>query len=215
MRIKNLAMMACAFLIGQSAFARENFTLELNDRETTGNAVIQLKLLLQQQHNINPANFRFIGARLVAKSRQGQGTAQLVVGNWASYEQRVQGNPADYNRPGPGTFDRIDFGNDSGDDRGVWQIHLRGNIKTRKVVVVLDRGGGGGGGGGVRYQNIRCESTNNRPNECAVRGRVVSVRLLQQHSILACSADQTFGALQRSIWVRNGCRGTFEVGYRN
>jgi|GEM_PF-6488756 len=213
MKLKSLAMVACAFIFAQTAAARETFTIQLNDRETSGSATLHLKNLLRDQHNINPANFQFVGARLVAKSKNGNGSAALQVGNWTSNDKRVNGNPADWNRSNANTFDQIDFNNNSGDDNGVWQIDLRGNIKTRKVIVVLDRNGGGGGG--IRYHEIRCESNSPLIKRCAANGRVISVRLIRQHSVLPCVANQSFGADSREIWVRNGCRGTFEVGTRN
>jgi hypothetical protein len=214
MILKNLATVLTGLLLMiPAAQARENFTLQLNDQETNGNATLMLRQLLQQQHNINPGNFRLVGVRLVAKSRQGQGSARLKVGNWESNDKRVNGNPLDFNRPGAGTFDQIDFSNSANNDNGAWQILLHGNIKTRKVVVVLDRSGGGGGGG-IRYQEVRCDSINNMANQCPVNGRVVSLRLLRQHSRLPCNLNQSFGALKRAIWVRNGCRGTFQVGIR-
>lgn len=213
---KMAAALVGAILIAPSAFARENFTLQLNDQETNGSATLALRQLLQQQHNLNTNNYQLVGVRLVAKSRQGQGSARLKVGNWESNDKRVLGNPQDFNRPGAGTFDQIDFANNAGNDNGVWQILLQGNIKTRKVVVVLDRhGGGGGGGGGIRYQEVRCDSINNRPEQCPVRGRVMSIRLIRQHSLLPCIQNQSFGTLERAIWVRNGCRATFEVGVSN
>jgi hypothetical protein len=213
MGIRKIAAIAITLTLGHTAFARQNFTLQLNDKATSGNATIAIKQLLQRQHNINPANFQLVGVRLTAKSQHGQATAQLQVGNWSSNAKRIQGNPTDWNRPNK--YDQIDFNNNSGDDNGVWQIDLRGNVKTRKVVVVLERNGNGGGGGGIHYKEVRCESNSNQPKQCAVNGRVVSVRLLRQHSIFPCIANQSFGALERAVWVRNGCRGTFEVGLRN
>lgn len=213
MGFKAIVGVMCALVVGQTAMARERFQLQLNDAEYIGAQSIPLKQLLKQQYNIRVEDYELVGVRLVAKSRQGQGTAALKVGNWVSNAIRVPGNPQDYNRPGPRTFSDMDFDNGSRRENGVWQIQLQGNIKVRKIVVIAERnfGGGGGGGGGGTIEQVRCESIRNSPNRCQVRGQIQAIRLLQQHSMQACTLGQTFGAQGSVVWVTNGCRGTFEV----
>ena len=61
--------------------------------------------------------------------------------------------------------------------------------------------------------SIRCESYNNRYQQCAVDTRG-GVELIQQHSRGACIAGQTWGYEHGYIWVDRGCRAEFELGGR-
>lgn len=216
MGITKLAVIAMGLIVGSSAVAREQFNLRLNDRETNGSAMLPLKQLLKQQYNVNADNYTLAGVRLVAKSEHGQATAMLRIGNWNSNALRIYGNPRDFNRPAPETFGNIDFNGNRGN--GVWQIELQGHVKTRNVILVVDRNGGGGGGGGgggnVRYQNVRCDSSGNALNRCPVNGRIVSLRVVQKHSISPCDYERSYGVYNQGIWVNRGCRATFEVGTR-
>jgi len=231
MGIKHLAILACALIVGQTASARERYQLQLNDQEMRGATTLQLKQLLLQQHRVNANRYELVGIRLIAKSQAGRGTAALRVGRWTSNAQRIQGSPQDWNRPGLNTFDQLDFSNNSRRDRGAWQVEFQGNVKVRRVVLIVERVGGGGGrgddwddgwddddrdngGGLIRFQNVRCESHFNALNQCAVNGRIVVLRLLQQHSTSPCVEGRTYGTYERGVWVRGGCRATFQVGTR-
>lgn len=203
-------------LASSTALARERFVLELNDQEFRGNNVLRLKELLRDQHGLNVRQYSLAGVRLVAKTRHGQGTAALRVGNWVSQERQVYGHPSEFDRPGENTFDKVDFSNDSYDSEGPWQMQLQGNFKVRRVVVLVRRDGHGGGGGGDidNVQVVRCESWNRLTAECPTYGRPVSIRLIQRHSNSPCIPGRTYGAYQQGVWVSNGCRATFEVELR-
>lgn len=59
---------------------------------------------------------------------------------------------------------------------------------------------------------IRCESTNNKPVRCEEPHyikRVRKVTLKQQLSEAPCIEGETFGRLNRGVWVDQGCRGDF------
>lgn len=57
-------------------------------------------------------------------------------------------------------------------------------------------------------QVVRCESSNNRYNRCAVYGRG-RPRLLRQVSSAPCIEGRSWGAERDAVWVSNGCRGDF------
>jgi hypothetical protein len=91
------------------------------------------------------------------------------------------------------------------DRRGVWVSGgCRGEFETgggpRPVY-------GGGGGGGL----VRCESRDYNQIYCDVDIRG-GVRLANQLSSSPCVEGRTWGADRRGLWVRDGCRGEFEVG---
>ena len=74
-------------------------------------------------------------------------------------------------------------------------------------------GGNGNGNGGYAREYITCESHSYNYNECRsfeVR-RIERARLVRQHSKTACRQGRNWGATQRSVWVDQGCRATFEV----
>jgi len=224
MGLRVFAAMLIAAMIGQSAFARENFVLQVNDQEFNGSGTLRLRAMLQEQYGINSAGLDLVGVRLVAKSKFGRGGAALTVGNWNSLERIVAGSPLQWNNPSPQTYDRIDFENQSWRENGAWQIQLRGNIKVRRVVLVVeDRRGDhdqdqdqdfGGRPRPIRYQDVACFSNNNALAQCPVNGQIISVQVLQQHSIAPCIEGRTYGVANGAIWVRGGCRANFQVGVR-
>ncbi|MBK6435774.1 MAG: DUF3011 domain-containing protein [Rhodanobacteraceae bacterium] len=73
--------------------------------------------------------------------------------------------------------------------------------------------GMGNGNGNIGINSIRCESYNNRYQQCPIDTRG-GVELVQQHSRGACTAGQTWGYEHGFIWVDRGCRGQFELGGR-
>ncbi len=67
---------------------------------------------------------------------------------------------------------------------------------------------------GYRTDYIRCESINFGYNQCPIYfNGVQSVFLARQESSAACISGSTFGTNGYSIWVNNGCRGTFAVNH--
>ena len=66
----------------------------------------------------------------------------------------------------------------------------------------------GWGGGGGSSETYRCESRDDRYNECRgpTRGRQVLVRQLSES---ACIEGRSWGSRNGGVWVQYGCRGEF------
>jgi hypothetical protein len=90
--------------------------------------------------------------------------------------------------------------------RGVWVSGgCRGEFETG------GRGHGGGGGYASASGLARCESRDFNQIYCDVDVRG-GVRLANQLSSAPCVEGRTWGVDRRGLWVRDGCRGEFEVG---
>ncbi len=63
----------------------------------------------------------------------------------------------------------------------------------------------------VNTYDILCESHNYNFNRCALPERIRNVWLMQTHSRANCILGRSWGWDGRSLWVDNGCRGTFRV----
>ncbi|TKR33143.1 DUF3011 domain-containing protein [Luteimonas gilva] len=59
---------------------------------------------------------------------------------------------------------------------------------------------------------IRCESEEGRTRQCTAETNG-SVKLLRQLSDSACTEGQTWGYSRNGVWVTQGCRGEFAVGF--
>jgi Protein of unknown function (DUF3011) len=77
---------------------------------------------------------------------------------------------------------------------------------------------GGNGGAGWQSGNygrkLTCESRNDRYQFCETQTRG-DVRLSRQLSTDSCVAGRSWGFEHNGIWVSNGCRAEFEIGYTN
>jgi hypothetical protein len=62
------------------------------------------------------------------------------------------------------------------------------------------------------YDGVRCESRNNRYNECHV-GRWRGAELVRQHSNADCIEGVSWGFRGDTIWVDRGCAADFAQGY--
>lgn len=94
------------------------------------------------------------------------------------------------------------------DRRGVWVSGgCRGEFETGGGAPPPSYGAGYGGGG-----LVRCESRDFNQIYCDVDIRG-GVRLVNQLSSSPCVEGRTWGADRRGLWVRDGCRGEFEVGH--
>ena len=76
-----------------------------------------------------------------------------------------------------------------------------------------DRYDDGYGNGYGDPQIIRCESNDGRSRGCPIDARG-GVRLIRQLSRSPCIEGQTWGRDRHGLWVSQGCRAEFEVGYR-
>jgi len=160
------------------ASAAQDIRLEFYDQVYTQGSTLMLKQVLQQQHprlNVRALDLR--GATLVAKSNMGRGEAYLSVSGMSSRLKQITGSPYDFHSPRPDTFDRVGFRNPApGAAAGPWQIHLRGRIKVRAVILRL-AGPGPGPFPGPSFVTADCDADSHgnflRPKmdvECSVRG---------------------------------------------
>ncbi len=66
---------------------------------------------------------------------------------------------------------------------------------------------------------IRCESRSYNYNECELSklpfdAQDVTIRVIKRHSSTLCHEDENFGFINEiTIYVNDGCRATFEIGY--
>jgi hypothetical protein len=147
MKTINLLVLGLTLVLSLDSFAqrrhrpvqqKERLILNLNGEHFRQDSVIPLKARLKRQ---NPGlvlrGTELIRVRVIAKSRQGRGTASLVVGNYEQDRAGISGNPMDFNHPEKYTYSPVVLQNGN-DSRGNWQVHLRGNIKVLRVVIVVN-----------------------------------------------------------------------------
>ena len=116
----------------------ERFELTFNrNRVFRGQQTIFLKRRLREEYGVNLNRFRIKAVVLVAKSRHGGGKAYLTVGDASSFEEIIDGRPHEFLRRGG--YSRVRLRNPKRNSRGPWQLHLRGQIKIKKVIVKLER----------------------------------------------------------------------------
>ncbi len=119
----------------------QRVTLNFRGRIFHGQGTLMLQREIQMQRpGINLRDFELRSVTLVAKSRHGMGRATLRVGHQTSMDQILRGNPYDFMSEAPYTYDTVRFNSPAySSSMGPWQILLRGNIKVRRVDVVLVR----------------------------------------------------------------------------
>ncbi len=79
----------------------------------------------------------------------------------------------------------------------------------------LGRGGGYGGDGNLPDQNtVRCESRDDRQQNCTTPWQGPS-RLVRQLSDTRCVAGQNWSSARGQVWVSGGCRAEFAAGIAN
>ena len=116
----------------------EKFELRFDrERVFRGHNTVYLKRRLRNQHGIDLHRYNLKAVVLVAKSKHGRGTGSLMVGDANTYEEVIDGMPYEFRARGG--FDRVRFRNPKRNSRGPWQLHLRGKIKIKKIVVKLKR----------------------------------------------------------------------------
>ena len=59
---------------------------------------------------------------------------------------------------------------------------------------------------------IECSSKRHRPQTCPVPN-TINAKLIKQRSVVGCIRGKTWGVDRDGLWVRNGCRGEFQVEY--
>jgi hypothetical protein len=119
--------------------AKDKLVLHI-DEHMRGLNTIKLKQKLKQQYpGIVPQRLKLAGVKVVAKSKKGHGQVSLIVGQDISYAETIDGNPYDFHDNSAYTYDRIKIMNPSYDSMGKWQLELQGNIKVKKVVLLLKK----------------------------------------------------------------------------
>ncbi len=122
-------------------FGQQNQRIQLHlGQHYRGQNVIKLKQELRyQQPGMDIRNLELVAVRVVAKSKKGRGQATLLVGQSASYPETIGGNPLEFHVNAGYTFDKMRINNPGYDSLGKWQIELRGNIKVKKVVLIVKK----------------------------------------------------------------------------
>ena len=124
--------------------SKERYVLDFNDSHIRGHrgeaATIYLKKSLKAQYPwLHVADLELKKVVLVAKSKRGNGGVELRVGKWTTDRCQVGGDPWLFQDDSTYTYDKIRFRNPSRSSQGPWQIHLRGNFKVSKVIVVVKK----------------------------------------------------------------------------
>lgn len=158
--------------------------------------------------------------RSVTVVAEGRGMLNLVVGNQVVDSKRLQ---LDGTRvPNGFRVTMMSYG-DYNLNRGPWQIHFgpEANLLIHRMVVDMDYMGGGGrppfpppGRPAQRVYNVRLESFGGILNgswEAPRNERIISMRVLKQHSNDACIQGRSFFATSYEASVARGCRATFEI----
>ena len=65
----------------------------------------------------------------------------------------------------------------------------------------------------VENKEITCSSMNYQPASCPAGGEAVGITMTTKHSRSACVADKSYGLTDGMVWVKDGCRATFNVQY--
>ena len=99
-----------------------------------------------------------------------------------------------------------------GDRFSYCRVPTGGRVRLVRQESVAGSGPGWESGGNGR--RIRCESTGNEYEFCPVPTRG-DVRLVRQLSQRSCLPRRTWGFQSDGIWVTDGCRAEFEVGFSN
>lgn len=103
-----------------------------------GQSTIFLKQEIKQlKPYMDLQNAKLGAVTIVAKSKRGQGTVSLRVGQSQSYPQTIYGHPNDFHNPSHRTYSRIRIMNPAYQSHGAWQINLQGNLKIDSVRVEL------------------------------------------------------------------------------
>lgn len=137
----NLLLSVAFFAIGTLGFQAQaqstsTYTIEMNNAEFNGsNQMIFLRQGLANAYpntDFNNAELRQV--RLFAKSRRGQGQAELIVNNSPRDRAGIPESNGRFNSNLPRTYNLVRL-NPNGASRGNWRVALDGNIKVQKVEV--------------------------------------------------------------------------------
>ncbi|MBC85711.1 MAG: hypothetical protein CL677_00920 [Bdellovibrionaceae bacterium] len=140
---KKLAVAALALTafsgVNNKAEARERVRLELN-QTLRGNQQIGLKRELRQQTGMRASDFKLEAVRVIAKSKQGNGTVELLIDGMSQDLKGLSGNAREFDSDLPRTFDRVLLENHARGraNDGPWKLETRGNVKIKAIVLLLE-----------------------------------------------------------------------------
>ncbi len=101
--------------------------------------VFNLKKELQRKYpQLNLRKFQLEKAHIVAKSRNGRGSAQLQVKNNYSRPITIPGTVYAFHNHNRNTFSKIKLVHPGYTTKGPWKMHFRGNIILRKITLFVD-----------------------------------------------------------------------------
>lgn len=122
--------------------SEEKIELKMGGKPYLNNGVIYLARLIK---NIRPRidldKVRLVKVSFAAKSKQGQGTAYLQVGQEKTRPEMFGGSLHMWDSNKRDTYDKKVFYNpDPRADQGAaWQIHMRGSFKVQRVTVWIEK----------------------------------------------------------------------------
>ena len=129
---------AAVFLKDEYAF-NDKIVINMGDAHYRGQNTLKLKQLVKDMYpGMNLRRLDLESVKIVAKSKHGQGTATLRVGQDYSAPVVLDGFPSDFHNSAPFTYDRELIYSPSFSGGGAWQLLLRGNIKVKKIVLKVD-----------------------------------------------------------------------------
>jgi len=142
--VKLIFIVWATLLVSVFAQANERIQIELDEHFRRG-GVIKLKQEIKNIYpNIRLNRMEILKVRLVAKSKHGGGFAELMVNNRPQESSGIDGSPREFRSNLPRTFHRIVLQHLGRRSTGNWQLHIDGNVKVKKVVVVISEKNGNG-----------------------------------------------------------------------
>lgn len=136
------SVMICALVLlatCMNTLAEERLVLQMKDVHLQGQNEIKLKQELKEQHRVDPSDLLLEKVIVFAKSRQGNGHVTLTVGSDRSLREVVDGRPYDFQDNNIDTYSKIVLENPARNSAGAWQLELQGNIKIKRIALVVER----------------------------------------------------------------------------
>jgi hypothetical protein len=124
---------------GHRQIGQQKIQIHINEH-LRGMNTIKLKQEIKALNpNINLQNSKLVSVMVMAKSKRGHGKATLVVGRQVSRSHNIGGYPEDFHYNERYTFNKVQISNLGMGSQGKWQLDLQGNLKVKKVVVVIKK----------------------------------------------------------------------------
>ncbi len=129
-------------ILGSAHASNTRFEIPMYD-EHLHNRTIHLKDEIHRNYpGVNLRNVGIDKVVLFAKTRHGDGTAELLIDGRTQDRREVGGRPADFDNPAQYTFDRVELHSRTRND-GPWHLKLNGNFVVRRIVVTTQGDGSG------------------------------------------------------------------------